>query len=94
MTLRNLPLVVSNVSHVAWNRTAKLQRRARHVVLRGLKSVRKTAKSVRASMWAALTSGRDAGRHAYTGTVRTTRYWNRVNRQTTPRLLREVAVRR
>jgi hypothetical protein len=94
VTLRNLPLVVSNVGHVARNRTAKLQRRARQMVLRGMKSVRKTAKRVRASMWAAVTSGRDAGRHAYTGTVRTTRYWSRVNRQMTPRLLREVSVRR
>jgi hypothetical protein len=51
VTLRNLPLVVSNVGHVARNRTAKLQRRARQMVLRGMKSVRKTAKRVRASMW-------------------------------------------
>jgi len=67
VTLRNLPLVVSNVGHVARNRTAKLQRRARQMVLRGMKSVRKTAKRVRASMWAAVTSGRDAGRHGIGG---------------------------
>jgi hypothetical protein len=83
----------SNLFLAARNRLSKLYRRFRHGGQRTLKTARQTTKAVRASARETLDAGRDAGTHAYAGTVRTARYWRRVHLQTTPRLLREIAVR-
>src|SRR5262245_22601526 len=91
MSLRQ---AITNIGHVAWNRVAKVQRQLTHRALRAIKSVRETAKSTRASARGTVHAGRDAGAHAYTSAVRTTRYWRRVQQQTMPRLTREISVRR
>src|SRR5262245_5875914 len=94
MKRRNIGLALRNVSHVVWNRIAKFQRRTAHTTRRAMKGVRETAKDVRASASGTVDAGKDAGSHVYASTVRTTRYWRRVQQQTIPRIAREISVRR
>jgi hypothetical protein len=61
--------------------------------LRRIKRARKSGKGVRAAAKGALAVGRDKSAQAYSGTVRTARYWKRVQLQTAPRLAREISVR-
>ena len=94
MRLRNLPLVVQRLGVVVRNRAARRLRQVRQYVRRRTKDMRETAKGLRASVRSGFARGRDAGSHARSGLVRTARYWRRVQLQTTPRLAREMAVRR
>jgi len=93
MTLRNLPLVARNLCRAAWNLAAKRARAVRQRLRRASKQGRETGKGLRAGARGAVAAGRDAGRHAYAGTVRTSRYWGRVGARTVPKLRRELAVR-
>lgn len=90
----NLPLVMKNAGHVAWNRVARMRRQWARQWQRTAKQLRERGKRVRAALWGGLENSKDVGRHAYTGTVRTTRYWRRVQQQSIPRVQREIAVRR
>jgi hypothetical protein len=94
MRRRNLPLAIKNLTVVARNRLAKWYRHLTHKRQRTMKSARETTKALRASARGTVDAGRDASSHAYSGTVRTARYWTRVHQQITPRLAREIAVRR
>ena len=91
---RDVGLAIRNLSHVVWNRTAKLWRQIVRRGQRSRKQVRETSKALRASARGSVDAGRDAASHAYVGTVRTARYWKRIHMQTTPRLLTELSVRR
>src|SRR5512143_2091138 len=90
----SLSLVMRNAGHVAWNTLAKVRRRMKRQIQRSAKHVRERGKRMRAALWGGLEHSKDAGRHAYAGTVRTTRYWRRVQQQSIPRVKRELAVRR
>ena len=93
MTVSNLPLVAGNLARAAWNLAAKRYRALRQRLRRASKQGRETGKGLRAGARGMVAAGRDAGRHAYTGTVRTSRYWGRVQARTVPKLRRELAVR-
>jgi hypothetical protein len=91
---RDVPQALRNLSHLLWNRAAKVQRQIIRRGQRSLKHVRETSKALRASARGSLDAGRDTASHAYAGAVRTARYWRRIHVQTTPRLLTELSVRR
>jgi hypothetical protein len=91
---RDVRQALRNLSHVVWNRAAKLRRQMVRRGQRSLKQVREASKALRASARGSLDAGRDAASHAYVGVVRTGRYWRRIHVQTTPRLLTELSVRR
>jgi hypothetical protein len=90
----SLALAVRNVSRVAWNQVAKQWRHGRQRVLRRLKGAREAGKEAKAVVRGSLEDTRNAGTHAYAGSVRTGRYWQRVYAQTVPRITRELSVRR
>jgi hypothetical protein len=90
----SLALAARNISRVAWNQVAKQWRHGRQRVLRRVKGAREAGKEARASVRESIEQTRDAGTHAYAGSVRTLRYWRRVHTQTIPRLTRELSVRR
>ena len=93
MRLRNLPLVAGNLGRAAWNLAAKRVRALQQRLRRASKHGRETGKGLRAGARGAVAAGRDASRHAYAGTVRSSRYWGRVRARTVPKLRRELAVR-
>jgi hypothetical protein len=94
MRLRNLPLIVRHLGPGVRNRAGKRLRMVRQFARQRIKGMREAAKRVRASLAGGLARGRDAGAHARSGVIRTARYWRRVQLQTTPRVAREMAVRR
>jgi len=94
MRRRNLLLAFKNLTLVIRNRLAKVRRNVGRWSARTVKPAREGAKGLRASAWSAVGGSRDAGARAYRGTIRTARYWKRIHLQTTPKLLREIAVRR
>lgn len=83
----------ANLAQVAWNHAAKLLRQVRQRTRRGTKAAREAGKRARALARAAVAGGRDARTHAYADAVKTARYWKRVQRQTVPRVRRELSVR-
>ncbi len=94
MPLQNLPLIAINLGRAAWNRVAKVKRQLAHAWRRRVKRASEASKQARATTKGAVVHGRDAGSHVYAGSVRTLRYWKRVQTQTVPRVMREVSVRR
>jgi hypothetical protein len=90
----NVPLATRNLALVAWNRSARLYRRARHSLARRDKQVRESAKHAKARMRQGGEAGRDAVQTAYSGAVRATRYWNRLGDRIWPAIVRDVSVRR
>jgi hypothetical protein len=93
MTVANLPLVAGNLARTAWNLAAKRLRALRQRLRRASKRGREAGKGLRAGAKGAIVAGRDASRHAYAGTIRSSRYWSRVQARTVPKLRRELAVR-
>lgn len=89
----NLPLATQNVARAAQNRLAKLHRHGQKYSQRTSKLVRNTAKDARASVLRAAHAGRHTTGSAYSGAVRVTRYWRKVNERTLPRLTVDVAAR-
>jgi hypothetical protein len=89
----NFALAAGNLLRAAWNRTAKQWRQLRQRARRGSKSVREAGKDARARARGAVAAGRDARAHAYSGTVKATRYWNRMQSRLVPKVRRELAVR-
>ena len=89
----NLPLATQNLARVALNRLAKLHRHGQRRSRRTSKLVRDTAKDAQSSLRRAAGAGRDATATAYSGAVRFTRYWRKVNERTFPRLTADVAAR-
>jgi hypothetical protein len=90
----NVPLATRNLALVAWNRSARLYRRARHSLLRGDKHVRESAKHAKAKVRHGGEASRDAMQNVYAGAVRTSRYWNRLGDRIWPAIVRDVSVRR
>ena len=93
MSGRNLPLAARNLFRVVVNRVAKIYRAGTRRLRRASKSMRESGKHSRAQARGAVAAGRDATQHAYTGLVRTSRYWDRVRARTVPKLRRELSVR-
>src|SRR5919204_2471357 len=87
-------IAAQNLARVIWNRTAKLYRRGRHWTLRRQKDLRETGKHARAQVKLGGERGRNAAQHAYTGFIRTSRYWDRLRQRAWPVVARDVAVRR
>jgi hypothetical protein len=75
------------------NRVSKLGRRGRKQSQRVGKHVRESAKLAKASVRGASVASRDVMSTAYSGTVRVSRYWDRVRSRTVPRITRDAAVR-
>src|SRR6185295_6908873 len=90
----SISLAAQNLARVLWNRTAKWYRRGRHWTSRRQKDLRETQKHARAQVKLGSERGRDAVQHAYTGLVRTSRYWDRLRHRTWPIIARDVSVRR
>ena len=90
----SITIAAQNLARVVWNRTAKLYRRGRHWTLRRQKDLRETGKHARAQVKLGRERGRDAAQVAYTGAVRTSRYWDRIRRRTWPAIARDVSARR
>jgi hypothetical protein len=90
----SLPIAAQNLARVLWNRTAKLYRRGRHWTRRRAKDVRESGKHARAQVRSGGDRGLDAAHSAYSGVIRTSRYWDRLTRRTWPAIARDVAVRR
>ena len=90
----SVTLAAQNLARVIWNRTAKLYRRGRHWTLRRQKDLRETGKHARAQVKLGGERGRNAAQHAYTGFIRTSRYWDRLRQRAWPVVARDVAVRR
>jgi hypothetical protein len=93
MRVGNLPVAAGNLARAAWNLAAKRYRSWRQRFRRASKQSREAGKGLRAGARGFVAASRDAGRHAYTGTVRTSRYWERVRARTVPKLRRELSVR-
>jgi hypothetical protein len=93
MAVGNLPLVAGNVARAAWNLAAKRLRALRQRLRRASKRGREARKGLRADARGMVAASRDASRHAYSGTVRASRYWGRVHARTLPKLRRELSVR-
>src|SRR5216110_472662 len=87
-------IAAQNLARVVWNRTAKLYRRGRHWTLRREKDMREAGKAARAQVKYGSEAGRDAAQVAYSGVVRTSRYWERLRDRTWPAIARDVSVRR
>ena len=90
----SIALAAQNLARVFWNRTAKLVRRGRQWTRRRGKDLRETQKHARAQMKMGSERGRDAAQQAYTGAVRTSRYWDRLRRRAWPIVARDVSARR
>jgi hypothetical protein len=71
-----------------------LYRRSRHWTLKRQKDLRETHKHARAQVKLGSERGRDAAQHAYTGMVRSSRYWDRLRHRAWPVVARDVSVRR
>ena len=93
MPVGNLPVAAGNVARAAWNLAAKRLRALRQRLRRASKRGREAGKGLRADARGMVAASRDASRHAYSGTVRVSRYWGRVHARTLPKLRRELAVR-
>jgi hypothetical protein len=78
----------------AWRRSAKLVRDWRKRAQRGSKHARESLKHTRAQVRHGRDDVRDGLQHAYTGAVRTTRYWDRVQRRALGAAALEIGVRR
>ena len=94
MTVGNLPLVAGNLARAGWNIAAKRCRTLLQRLRRARKQAREAGKDVRAQARGAVVASRDAGRSAYSGAVKSGRYWSRLGERTMPKLRRELAVRR
>jgi hypothetical protein len=70
-------IAARNIAAVAWNRAAKLLRGYRRRLLRRMKGVRESAKHARAQVKRGRARGRDVMHKAYSGSVKTTRAWER-----------------
>lgn len=90
----NLSLAARNITVVVWNRSAKLYRRGRHWTMRVAKEWRESRKALRGCVRAGAARGRDTAHLAYTGTVRSSRYWRRTGRRVWPAVVRDMSVRR
>src|SRR5437870_2566058 len=90
----SLSLAAQNLARIVWNRTAKLYRRGRHWTQRRQKDIRETRKHARAQVKFGGELGRDTAQNAYTGAVRTSRYWDRLRRRTWSTISRDVGARR
>jgi len=93
MTIWTMPIAARNLLALAWNRTAKRARHLRQRLRRARKLARDTGKDVRAQARTAVVASRDASRTAYSGAVKSGRYWSRVRERTIPKIRRELAVR-
>lgn len=89
-----LTLAGRNLSRVAMNQAARLVRRVAHAMRRGAKQATEARKSVTAQARGVADASRDAGLMAYTGGVRTSRYWSRAGQRTMLRLMRDASIRR
>lgn len=89
----NLPVATQNLARVAINRLAKLHRHGQKRSKRTSKLVRDSARAATSSLRRTAVAGRDASAHTYSGAVRFTRYWKKVNERTLPRLTGDVAAR-
>ena len=90
----SLTLAARNLALVAWNQSGRLYRRAHRWALRRSKHARESAKHVKARVRLGGARGRDAAQLAYAGTIRSTRYWERIGRRIWPVIARDVAARR
>jgi hypothetical protein len=90
----SIALAAQNLARVFWNRMAKLLRRGGQWTRRRGKDLRETRKHARAQMKMGGERGRDAAQQAYTGAVRTSRYWDRLRRRAWPIVVRDVVARR
>ena len=89
----NLTLAAQNVARAAFNRVSKLGRRGQHQSRRLSKQLRESTKAARANVRGVSVAGRDAMSTAYSGTVRVSRYWDRMRARTVPRITRDASVR-
>lgn len=94
MHVSRLPIVLRNVTLVAWNRLAKAGRIAHKQTRRGVKQLQESTKQVSAQLRSGRQRGRAAAHQVYAGGVRTTRVWTRLGSQTRHAMLLEWSVRR
>src|SRR5262249_60400794 len=90
----SVSIATRHLAGAAWNRAAKLYRRARHWAARRSKQLHETRKHTRAQMKHGGERGRDAAHTAYARFVRTSRYWTRLQRRTWPTIAGDLSVRR
>jgi hypothetical protein len=90
----NPAAMLRNIAAAGWRRSAKLIRDYRKRTRRRLKRAEESAKHARAEARRGRTRVRHELQHAYAGTVKTTRYWDRVRRRTLPAIALEASIRR
>ena len=87
-------VAAGNVGRVVINRAAKLVRQGRHWFLRRQKDVREGQKHATAQLRTGTDKSRDVARLAYSGVVRSSRYWERLRRRTWSSVARDIDARR